>query len=278
MITKHHYTPNRKLTIVLTLAMVMVLLVSCNLPGMLAATSTPLQTPTLPAALNSPTPLPPTETSTSTQPAPPTATATPSAVNILFSPGTTAAVQQGSIQPNQIHSYTLSAGQYQPMILILNSPNNDAYLAVYEADGSVLLDPAKKWTNWQWLLPKTELYTIQVIGGATSENYTLTAKVAKRVTFPAGSSSITLNGSTLKGFVFSYALACQMNQTMTVSLNVPASSAYLDVFGLASGPLLSSTTKVNAWTGVLPAMQDYIIEVIPNNGQVIDYSLTVTVH
>jgi hypothetical protein len=186
-------------------------------------------------------------------------------------------VQQGSIQPNQIQSYTLSAGQYQPMILILDSPNNDAYLAVYEADGSVLLDPAKKWNNWQWLLPKTELYTIQVIGGTTSENYTLTTKVAKRIFFPTGSSSITLNGSTLKGFVFSYTLGCKINQTMTVSLNMPASSVYLDIFGLATGPLLSSSTKVNTWTGVLPATQDYIIEVIPNNGQVVDYSLTVTV-
>jgi hypothetical protein len=163
------------------------------------------------------------------------------------------------------------------MILILSSPNNDVYLGVTEPDGNKLLDPAKKWTSWQWLLPKTEVYTIRVYGGATTENYTLTTKVAKRITFAAGASSVTLAGSTPKGYVFSYALACQANQVMTVSINVPASSAYLDVFGLATGTLLSPSGKATTWTGTLPATQDYIIEVIPN-GQVVNYSLTVSVH
>ena len=68
------------------------------------------------------------------------------------------------------------------------------------------------------------------------------------------------------------------NQTMTVSLNVPSSTAYLDIFGLASGTLLSSSAKATTWTGVLPQSQDYVIEVVPNNGQVVNYSITVSVH
>ena len=75
----------------------------------------------------------------------------------------------------------------------------------------------------------------------------------------------------------SYALACQANQTMTVSLNVPATTAYLDVFGLANTLLLSPSSKATSWTGTLPSTQDYIVEVIPVGGQV-NYSLTVTVH
>jgi hypothetical protein len=198
-------------------------------------------------------------------------------VNIVFASGTTAAVEQGSIQPNQVRTYTLSAGQYQPMILRVNSPNNDVYLGVTEPDGSKLLDPAKKYTNWQWLLPKTELYTIQLFGGATSEDFTLTAKVAQIVTFPSGATTVMLNGSTPKGYVFSYALACQANQVMTVSLNVPATTAYLDVFGLATGTLLSPSAKATSWAGTLPATQDYVIEVIPV-GEEVTYSLKVTLH
>ncbi len=276
MITRHKHISFRKPVIATSLAMALVLLAGCNLPTLQAATSTPLSTSTPLPPLDTPTPIPPTSTPTLTSM--PTATATPSAVSIVFAPGTTAAVEEGTIQPNQIQTYTLSAGQQQPMILILNSPNNDAYLAVSEPNGTSLLDPAKKWTNWQWLLPKTEVYTIQVIGGATAENYTLTTKVAERIAFPAGGSSATLNGSTPKGYVFSYAIACQADQTMTVSLNVPATSAYLDIFGLATGTLLSSSTKATTWTGILPATEDYIIEIIPNNGQVVNYSLTVTVH
>jgi hypothetical protein len=258
------------------LAIMLVMLVSCNLPMQPAATATLPPTFTAPAPADTPTPLPPTLTATSASSPTPSATATPQAVNIVFASGTTAAVEQGSIQPNQVVPYTLSAGQSQPMILIVNSPNNDVFLGVTEPDGSKLLDPAKKYTNWQWLLPKTEQYTIQLYGGATSENYTLTAKVAEIVTFPGGATTVTLNGSTPKGYVVSYAFSCQANQVMTVSLNVPATTAYLDVFGLATGPLLSASSKATSWNGTLPSSQDYIIEVIPVGGE-ISYSLTVSV-
>ena len=202
----------------------------------------------------------------------------PTAGNIVMSPGATAGVVQGTIQPGQIMTYTLQAGQSQPMILIVNSPNNDVTLGVFEPNGSMLLNPANKWSRWQGLLPQTELYKIQVIGGAMPENYSLTAKVAQVVNFAKGATSITLDGSTVNGYVFSYALNCNANQTMTVTLNLPSSSAYIDIFGLASGSILSSSAKATTWTGILPQTQDYIIEVVPNNGQVVDYSLTVSVH
>jgi hypothetical protein len=164
------------------------------------------------------------------------------------------------------------------MILIVNSPNTDVTLGVFEPNGNELLNPANKWTRWQGLLPETELYKIQVIGGATTENYTLTVKVPQLVNFAAGTISTSLIGSTVSGYVFSYAIQASANQTMTVSLNVPSTTAYLDIFGLASGTILSSSAKATSWTGTLPQAQDYVIEVIPNNGAVVGYGLTVTVH
>ncbi|MGB8213581.1 MAG: hypothetical protein WCE68_08490 [Anaerolineales bacterium] len=198
--------------------------------------------------------------------------------NILFTTGTTAAVVQGTVGPGQIITYTLNAGQSQPLILITNSPDSDVTLGVFEADGHALLDPANRWTRWQDLLPTTEIYTIQVIGGATMEDYTLTAKAAQVVNFAAGATSVTLSGTTLNGYVISYGLSCSANQTMTVSLNVSSSTAYLDIFGLSAGRLLNPSVKANSWTGILPQTQDYIIEVIPNAGQVVDYSVTISVH
>jgi len=198
--------------------------------------------------------------------------------NIVMASGTTAQVVQGTIQPGQIMTYTLEAGQSQPMILGMNSLNNDVTLGVFEPNGNMLLNPANQLTSWQGLLPQTELYKIQVIGGATAENYMLFAKVPQLVNFPTGTSSITLGGTTVNGYVFSYALGCKANQAMTVSLNVPSSTAYIDIFGLSTGTLLSSTAKATTWTGVLPQTQDYVIEVVPNNGQVVNYSLTVSVH
>ena len=202
----------------------------------------------------------------------------PTAGAIVMETGTTAAEVKGAIQSGQIITYTLDAGQSQPMILIMDSPNNDVTLGVFEPNGNMLLNPANQWTRWQGLLPQTELYRIQVIGGATTENYTLTAKVAQLVNFATGTNSITLNGTTVNGYVFSYAFSCSTNQTMTATLNVSSSTAYLDIFGLSSGTILNSSDKATTWTGVLPQTQDYVIEVVPNNGLTVNYSLTVSIH
>ena len=207
----------------------------------------------------------------------PLPTPVPSSGTIVFTTGTTAAVRTGTIQPGQVVSYTLSAAQLQPMILILGSPNKDVTLGVLDPNGNVLVDPANKFTRWQAWLPKTGIYTIQVIGGASTENYTLTVKIAQVVNFASGATSITLSGKTINGYVFSYALNAMVNQTMTVTLNVPSTTAYLDVFGIATGVLLSPAAKANSWTGVLPQTQEYVIEVIPANGLVVNYSITISI-
>ena len=266
----NHYS--KTFSILLPVLLSVVFLVGCNLP---------VKTPVTPASTPSDTPLPPQNTATPVAASPtpqPTATTALAPVNVVFATGTTAAVEVGTLRPGQSQGYTVSAGENQPMILLLESPNNGLYLGVSEPDGTKLLDPAQKWSSWQWLLPKTEVYTIQVFGGAAAENYTLTIKVAQVVNFGSGASTATLTGSTVKGYVVSYALYCNASQTMTAGLNVPSTAAYLDIFGLASGPLLGSSAKAASWTGVLPSAQDYVIEVIPANGQVVDYTLTVSCH
>src|SRR5271157_524200 len=254
------------------LFVIALLLAGCNLP---ASTGTPTPQP-IPTILSTPQNTPTAIVPTPTTPIP---TVTGQAVvRILFASGATAAVEQGTVQPGQVISYVLGAQANQPMILLLGSTNQDATLAVYEADGTSLLDPAKKWTNFQWLLPRTEDYTIQVIGGAIAENYSLTVKIASRITFASGSTSATVTGSTANGYVISYAIYCNSGQTMTLALTAPANSASLDVFGLAYGQLLlKETAKAASWTGSLPAAQDYIIEIVPKAGQVLSYSLTVSV-
>jgi len=264
--------PSQTFSLFLPVLLCIVLMAGCNLPAKITPTVTLLPSYTPQLLQDTPTTLLPTLT------AQPTATPLPAPLNIVFTTGTTEAIQPGTFQLGQNQSYSLSAGQNQPMILILDSPNNDLYLAVTEPNGNKLLDPANRWNRWQWLLPKTEVYTIQVFGGASTENYTLTVRVVQLVNFTSGLSSTTLNGTTVNGYVFSYAVYCNAGQTMTTTLNVPSSTAYLDVFGLATGPLLSPSAKANTWSGILPSTQDYVIEVFPNNGQAVNYSLTVSCH
>ncbi len=251
--------------------------VAATIPAGPANTQAPLAAPTpIPP---SPTPELPTATATSVLLNPlsvPTAASIPTG-SIAFASGTTATVVQATIQPGQVVNYTLGAGQSQPLILIMDSPNNDVTLGVIEPNGNMLLNPANKWTNWQGILPATELYTIQVTGGATTESFSLTVKAAQLVNFAAGTSSITLTGTTAYGYLFSYGLNCGAGQTMTAALNVPSSTAYLDIFGIVGGTLLNASSGANSWSGVLPQTTDYVIEVIPTNNQVVNYSLTVSV-
>ena len=256
------------LAIGLTLAL---LLTGCNLPS---AVPTLLPTYTALAPQDTPTLPPPTDTP------PPTVSPTATAENIVFAAGATAGVKQGTLQPGEVRSFTVSAGQYQPMILIADSPYHDLTLAVYEANGHMLLDPANHWNNWQWLLPATEVYTIQVIGGGSVENFTLTVKIAARVALSSTSTgTATVSGSTPNGYVISYAVTGHTGQTLHVSLTAPANSAVIDVFGLAYGQVLVATSaNATNWSGTLPANQDYIVEIVPNPGQIINYSLKVTLN
>ena len=195
--------------------------------------------------------------------------------SLFFRPGETMTVVQGSIQPGQIVTYSVNAKQYQPLMLILGDPNDDLSLGVLDPNGNRLLDPADMFTYWQWQLPMTGTYTIQVVGGLTTENFILTTKVGRLYTYPADGSSINIYATTLKGLVKSYAFRLSAGVVMTVSLNVPSSTAYLDVFGVQTGALLNASDHATTWTGTMPSTQEYVVEVIPGN-VISAYTLTIS--
>jgi len=269
MSIKKRYFSLRRSYIGVSLAVIMTLLSGCNIPiaSVVQPISSPTSTPLIPQ--NTPAEATPTLTST------PTATMTPPGTNIVFSPGATAWVLEGTLQPGQVKSFTLAAQKNQPMILILESLYNDLSLAVYEEDGNALLPPANNWNRWQWLLPATQTYTIQAIGGSITEDFKLTVKIAAKIALSSGAA--TLNASTVNGYIISYFIVCQAGKTMHLTLNAPANSAYLDVFGITGNILLDQSLKATTWTGLLPSTQTYLIEVIPEAGQVVNFTLTVSV-
>jgi hypothetical protein len=198
--------------------------------------------------------------------------------DLSIAPGSTAVVRQGTINPGQVVTYTIQGTQYQPMILNVDSTHYDVTLGLLAPDGSYMFDPAKKYQNYQVPIHITGLYTIQIIGGAYTENYSLTAKLPKHIYLGDGTNSATINSATEQGFVVSYAINGNAGAILTASLNVPSTVAYLDIFGVATGSVLSYSAKANSWTGTLSQTQLYVIEVIPRGGQIVQYSLTLTLH
>ncbi|MBN2470834.1 MAG: hypothetical protein JXN59_08930, partial [Anaerolineae bacterium] len=125
------------------------------------------------------------------------------------------------------------------------------------------------------VLPGAQNYLIRVISGSGAVKYSLDVAIARRITFAPGATSTRLEGTLVSAEGVTYVLEARAGQTMGVSV-APASQAYLMIRG-ADGAYLAEYE--GAWSGVLPATQDYLIRVAPgggatNIGYVLDVSVT----
>ncbi len=202
----------------------------------------------------------------------------PAATRLNFLANATTGVVSGPIQPGQVQYFVLNASQGQPMIVMANSLNNDVTLSVRTKGGTTMLNPASHQTSWQSMLPKTEDYYIGVYGGATTENYTLTVVIPSRIKFLPNAVSATLSGKTVAGYNVAYTVLALKGQTMTVYLSGAGADAALTVYGYTDGqPYLRAALEQTTFTKKLPATQDYIIEVVPLSGKVLNYTLDVII-
>lgn len=206
----------------------------------------------------------------------------PAGQAIQFAPGATEAEAQGQLPANGIATYTLSAQAGQSMALSLSSNSNSARVAVLSPTG-VPLPPTRgnpEGTYWQGILPANGNYVIQVLAGnaAPTANYSLNVTIPVRITFAPGATSAQVQGTTNQGRVVTYLLKANGGQTMTVNLNAPPNSAGITIYGVDDGqPLIRSQTGATSFSGVLPATQDYVIQVVPFGNAAINFTLSVTV-
>jgi len=178
-----------------------------------------------------------------------------------------------------VQNYLVRALKGQPMIVRVDSPNHDLSLSVYGLQsGQVLLPSSEKGNSWQGILPVTDDYVIQVIGGTTSQNFNLSLTIASPIEFDPGAVSATVSGSTRGGFNVSYALYAFAGQTMSINLNAVSGNAVLEVWGFSDGqPYLRSAVESTTFNMKLPTTQDYIVVVVPFAGQVVDFNMKVEV-
>ncbi len=251
---------------------------STPVPTLAFPTSAPTDTPTIvPTATTiPPTPEPPTAIPPTSVPAP---TSIPGAVRINFAAGATAGIVNGELQPGEVQNFLVGASAGQPLMVSTGSYNNDVTFSVIGAkDGKTLLDASQKLTSWQTMLTETQDYLIRVYAGASAENFTLNVITPARINFAPGAVSATETGTTPGGLVVSYILRASANQQMDITLDAPNMSALLSVYGYQDGqPYLRSAAGSQTFSMKLPATQDYVIQVVPNAGQVANYSMNITV-
>jgi hypothetical protein len=246
-----------------------------------AGQPSPLPTFALPTAIPSSTPfivntLPAQPTATS--PAPAVPPSLPPATRIEFVIGTTQSVTSGNIGAGQVNTYVIKAMKGQAVIASVDSPSQQVALAIFGANGPTLLPASQRAGYWQGSLPSSQDYYFQVIGGSVTETFTLNVVIAARIQFDPGQVKKTLKGTTVNGYPLTYVAYAQKGQKMDVTLTVPGDNAGITIWGMSDGePLARAQNGIQDFSYDLRVTQDYIIQVVPQAGKVVDYSLLVRI-
>lgn len=112
----------------------------------------------------------------------PVITDQPSARRIQFAPGSSSATLWGSLSPNGLDSYVLTALAGQTMTVDVIPTSGQPLLSISGANGEVLKSAGVGSPSWSGILPLTQDYFIAVsaAGGGSAVNYTLQVTIPPR--------------------------------------------------------------------------------------------------
>lgn len=252
-----------------------------------ASTATAISTPTSVPSLPSPEMTP---TASEREP-----------TRIQFAPGAISAQVQGRLTANGEDRYVIKAMAGQTMVVALSLPPEQAgkrevILVIWGADGVPLITDHALTTAWEGPLYATQDYFIEVSSIApTAIDYALKVVIPPlvptdtppgsptvtptRLQFPTGSTSVSVESRPIAADgIDAYVLQAMEGQRMSVGLFPwPGDDVALAIYGAENGvSLLWTDLRLTSWDGILPATQDYIVQVV-NYGDAANYTLQVTI-
>ncbi len=209
---------------------------------------------------------------------------------IHFAAGATSAQVNGQVAGSSIDTYLLNAYIGQTMQVTLTSASGAAYLNVIAPDGSPLARAQAGAQSFSGTLPASGDYQLQVmlLGASAQTSYTLLVSVTgsgglpsgpiTRITFPAGGTSASVNGSISGPSFANYLLEANAGQYMQITVASPAGEAYLTVVSPQGSPLARAQAGAQSFSGQLPETGDYRLTVSNPSANVnTTFTLTVTV-
>ena len=207
---------------------------------------------------------------------------------IRFAAGATSATVTGQDAGSTVDTYLVNAFISQNMQVTLTSASGAAYLNVIAPDGSPLARAQAGAQSYSGSLPISGDYQLQVmlLGSTAQTSYTLTVSVTgngalpsgpiTRITFPAGGTSATVNGSINGPNFTNYLLAANAGQYMDITVASPSGQAYLTVVSPSGDPMARAQAGAQAFSGQLPETGDYRLTV-SNPSANVNTSFTLTV-
>jgi hypothetical protein len=211
----------------------------------------------------------------------------PGTKRITFQPGAVSATVQGQVAANSIDKWVLRAQAGQTLSAQLAFAAGQAILVVWGVDGTVLQSDHVEASIFNGMLPSTQDYFIDVKGtpnGLTSYSLTITippvstpSPGTRRINFRPGSESDTVQGHLTRNGTDRWVLRAQAGQTMSAQIAFSFGRATLVVWGADGTVLQSDHVEASVFSGLLPATQDYFIDVKGNPDGPTDYSLIITI-
>jgi hypothetical protein len=211
------------------------------------------------------------------------------AQRLFFARGADTLERTNVLRNGATDRYVIRLGVNDDFIVTTASPNNNATLTIWGADGTVLISDHADATHWSGVTPKTQDYFIDVhaING-TSARYTLivTARPIKpnpphpgiqRIVFRPGAISAVVSGRVVQGGVNTYVLKASKNQRMLINTTARNPGVVLSVYGADGTVLMSSMAGAPNFSGTLPSTQDYFIKVTAGGPGTFNYDMRVTV-
>jgi len=205
---------------------------------------------------------------------------TPGAERVTFAPGSSSATGMGSLAANDVKQYVVQAAGGQTLSVTLIVISGQPALAIWGADGTVLISDHAGATQWSGTLPATQDYSIAISNQGTGQAaYSIQVSIppvnaptppqppqpptppAGRIRFAPGSVSATVVGRAAANESDPYVLSAQAGQTLAVELNLIQGQAILIIWGADGTVLISDHADAIQWAGPLPSSQDYFINV-----------------
>jgi hypothetical protein len=239
--------------------------------------------PVVPTA--APTPVPPT--------AAPTATAVPlhpevkaDAPRIDFS-NTTMSSGPGDIAPGTSHQvvFSAAAGQKLKIEMSIESGSGTAF-SLWGADNTVVVPETSDLTVWAGALPTGQDYYLnfrntsqQPIGFQLTLTMTpMVLPEATRIQFQPNTTGWYTPGDVQPNEKLTFVLGAMQGQQMTVNLTTDPVEAETFVYiWSADGTVYTLMAPTKDWSGLLPASQDYFVEVRSYAKQPVQYTLSVNI-
>lgn len=199
-----------------------------------------------------------------------------SAYAIYFANGATSASVAGGVNPGHTITYSLYVVGNQPAQVSLRSQSTDLKISIYDPNRNELLSPSIESNSWQGYFKQAGIYFIKVHGGAATSTFNLVVSIAARVTIAADTNQLVLKGSTVGGNTISYAVYASQGQTMQVTINTAPEVAALTIWGFTNNKFYAQAEAgTTSFSLLIPETQDYIIDVVPQNGKNINYTLNI---